>query len=257
MSENHKIAAPAVLVAIYLSTLCPCDADTYTTGPIADTFVATGPTGNLSADNFGGAGALAVAAGGLPQGEFQSVIQFNLSGAQSAFNAEYGLGQWTIQSVTLDLTASSHANSIFNSPAAGLFDISLMQNNSWVEGTGTGGTPTMDGITYDSLESVYINNSADQALGTFSFAGGTSGENGYSLDLASGLVGGVQDGGDVSLRLYPDDNDISYLFSSRMAAPNGPELVITAVPEPSVLLLVETGAAALFLARLIRKGRGA
>jgi hypothetical protein len=88
---RHNI--PFAIVLIYLALLWPCGADTYTTAPIADAFVATGPTGNLSGDNFGAAGALSVGAGDLSQGEFQTVMQFNLSGAASAFNAEYGAGQ--------------------------------------------------------------------------------------------------------------------------------------------------------------------
>jgi hypothetical protein len=218
---------------------------TFTTTPIADAFVATGPTGNLSDDNFGAAGALAVAAGALSQGEFQTVMQFNLSAAESQFNATYGIGQWTVQSITLELNSSSHGNSIFNAPAAGAFGISLMQNNSWTEGTGTGGTPTMDGISYNSLENTYINSATDQALGTFNFPGGSSGINSYLLGLASGLISDVQNGGDASLRFFPDDNNVSYLFSSR-ETPNAPELVITAVPEPNAFILAAIGGVVLF-----------
>jgi hypothetical protein len=130
-----------------------------------------------------------------------------------------------------------------------------MQNNSWVEGTGTGGTPTTDGITYNTLQSQYINNATDQTLGTFSFAGGSSGEEGYLLSLASGLSGDVQGGDDLSLRLFPADNDVSYLFSSRETGATGPELVITATPEPGTLELGVTGLAALSLWQFIKRRR--
>jgi hypothetical protein len=239
----------AIAAAIFSAMPWPCGAALFTNAPIADAFVATGPTGNLSGDNFGAAGALAVAAGDLSQGEFQTVIQFDLSAATSAFNADYGAGDWTVQSMTLELIASGHGNSIFNNPAAGQFEVSLMRNNSWVEGTGTGGAPTTDGITYNSLQGVYINNATDQALGAFGFAGGSSGQNNYALTLSSGLVADVEGGDDLSLRLSPADNDISYLFSSRMASPNGPELVIAATPEPDTLFLLVTGAGAFCLPR--------
>ena len=94
---------------------------------------------------------------------------------------KYGIGDWTIQSVTLQLTASAHGNAMFNSVAAGQFGVSLMANNSWAEGTGTGGMPTSDGITYNSLTSTFINNANDQGLGTFQFVGGTSGTGNYTL----------------------------------------------------------------------------
>ena len=135
---------------------------------------------------------------------------------------------------------------MFNPPAAGQFAVSLMANNSWVEGTGTGGKPTMDGITYNTLESTYINNAADQALGTFQFGGASSGASASSLDLTSGVVRDLEGGDEMSLRLYADDDNISYLFNSRMASP-GPELVITATPEPGTVELGLTGAAVLWL----------
>src|SRR3954462_9761846 len=74
--------------------------------PFADAFVTPGASGSLSTSNFGAAGSLAIAAPGLAQGEFQSVLKFNLSAAQSSFNSQFGVGQWAIQSVTLQLTSS-------------------------------------------------------------------------------------------------------------------------------------------------------
>ena len=129
--------------------------------PLADALVTTGSGGNLSANNFGGAGGLAVAASSLPKGTFQTVLQFDLAGACNSFDTQFGASQWTLQSVTLQLTA-----------AAGQRGISLLKNNSWVEGTGTPATPTTDGISYDSLLSTLIDNANNQALGNFSFGGG-------------------------------------------------------------------------------------
>jgi hypothetical protein len=239
---NLKIETLAI---IFCSTLYVCDAATFTTTPISDAFVATGPTGNLSNDNFGGGGALAVAASDLPNGEFQSVIEFDLSGASTAFDSQLGANQWTIQSVTLQLTSSPHNNAIYNNIAAGQFSISLMQNNSWVEGTGTAGSPTTDGISFNSLQTIYMNNASDQMLGTFSFDGGSSGANDYALNLTSGVIADFQSGNDLTLRLYAADNNVSYLFSSRTGNPSSsqPELIINAVPEPGVMALCVTALA--------------
>src|SRR5712692_6945633 len=187
MKSSPKTPLTLAFGAIFSVLAGAGSATSFSSGSISDAFVATGRSGNLSGDNFGSAGALAVAAPGLPQGEFQSVLQFDLSGARNSFDAQFGVSQWSIQSATLQLTSSPHNNAIFNSVAAGQFNVSLMQNNSWVEGTGTGGVPTTDGISYNSLQSTYINNVLDQSLGTFSFPGGTSGANIYSLSLASGL----------------------------------------------------------------------
>jgi len=244
-------------LSIFAGVPGACAARTFDVTPSADTFVATGsssnPDGDLSSYNFGGAGALTVESGSLPNGEFQTVIMFNLSGAENYFNSEYGIGAWTVQSVSLQLTSSAHPNPMFNAPAAGQFGVSLMANNSWIEGTGTGGAPATDGITYYSLTNTYINNAADQALGTFQFGGGSSGTSAYGLGLSSGgLVSDVEGGDDLSLRLFPADNNVSYLFNSSRAASGGPELVITAVPEPGALELAGIGLAALSLWRFIR-----
>ena len=242
----------AITWAVFFSaTLCICGAATYSTNSFSDAFVATGPNGNLRTNNYGGGGALALAAGSLPLGEFQSVIKFNLSAARSSFDAQFGAGLWTVQSVTLQLTASPHNNAIYNEIAAGQFNISLMQNNSWVEGTGTAGIPTSDGISFASLQSTYINNATDQALGTFSFGGGSSGANSYSLSLKSGLVTDLLAGNDLSLRLYASDNNVSYLFSSRAngTSANRPTLIVSAVPEPGSFALCVVALATLALGR--------
>jgi hypothetical protein len=214
------------------------DAATITLNPVSDAFVATGPTGNLSDNNYGGGGALAIGASGLPNGEFQSVMMFDLSSARNSLDSQYGVGQWSILSVGLQLSSSPHNNAIYNNISPGLFSISLMQNNSWTEGTGNASNPGSSGITFNALRNLFVNNSLDQALGTFQFSGGSSGANQYSLGLTPGLLGDVTSGTGLSLRLFAADNDVSYLFSSRSAsAALQPELIITAVPEPGTLAL--------------------
>jgi hypothetical protein len=249
-----SIALHALILSAYFLTLRRCGAQTFSTNAISDAFVATGPTGNLSGDNFGAAGSLTVEAGDLPQGEFQTVIEFNSAGAATLFNSEYGVGNWTVSSVALELTASAHGNAIFNATAAGQFGVSLMRNNSWIEGTGTGGAPTTDGISYNSLENTYINTSTDQGLGVFQFVGGSSGTGLYNLGLTSGLTGDVAAGSDLSLRLFPADNNVSYLFNSRMASSGQPELVITAVPEPDLFALSVAAGVGYFICRRKRLG---
>src|ERR1700733_529125 len=110
-----RLPYAAVAGVIFLTMLSRCSADTFSIGAISDAFVATGTSSNnLSDDNFGAAGSLSVEAVGLPQGGFQTVIEFDPSGAASYFNSEYGAGAWTVRAVSLVLTASAHGNSIFN-----------------------------------------------------------------------------------------------------------------------------------------------
>jgi len=232
-------------------------ADSYSTVPVADAFVAAGPSGNLANNNYGGGGALAVAAPGLPNGEFQSVIKFDLSGARNTFDIRYGAGGWFVQSVSLQLSSSPHNNAIYNDVAPGLFGVSLMQNSSWAEGTGNASNPANNGITLNTLHNTFMNSAADQTLGTFSFNGQTSGINNYSLSLSSDLPSDVLAGNSISLRLSAADNVVSYLFTSRAGTPITvqPQLVITAIPEPGILALFSFGFGLLFCRRVGQRER--
>jgi hypothetical protein len=100
------------VVAVILPTLVSLAAHgaSFNTNPTADAFVTTGPSGNLSGNNYGGGGAISLSAPGLPQGELQSVLQFSLGGAFNSFNTTFGVGQWSIESVTLQLNAAAANN---------------------------------------------------------------------------------------------------------------------------------------------------
>jgi hypothetical protein len=227
-----------VFLVFLLSFICsPLWAASSSLNPSADTFVTTGPTGNLSNNNYGGAGALSIAAPNLSQGEFQSVLQFNLSSVKSAFDSQFGVGQWSIQSISLQLTATAPNNAIFNASAAGQFSISWMQNDSWIEGSGTPQAPTTTGITFSTLNTFL--SPADEALGTFSFNGATSGNSIYTLGLTPLFSADVLTGNTVSFRMFATDTSVSGVFDSRSfgTASARPLLTITAVPEPGSIAL--------------------
>jgi len=255
MKTTRNTPRKKAIAASVLSLLLgfPVYAATYTNNPSMDAFVTTGPSGTLSGNNYGGAGALDVAAPGLAKGEFQSVLQFDLSGARASFDTQFGAGQWNIQSITLSLTATSPNNAIYNASAAGQFGISWMQNNSWTEGTGTPTAPTTTGITFSSLPSFI--SAGDESLGTFSFAGGTSGAATYTLSLTPDFLADASAGNLVSFRLFADDDAVSYLFNSRSFGTISarPLLTVVAIPEPAALPLLAAGAALLFGADRCRR----
>ena len=247
-----------MIAVVWLTGFQALRAATFSLNPVADAYVATGPSNNLRDNNYGAAGALSVAAPGSPDGEFQSALRFDLSGARGSFDALFGAGQWTVQSVSLQLNATIPNNPVFNANAAGSFNVSWMQNDSWVEGSGGNNNPSTVGLSYNSLINTVINNAADQALGTFSYGGGT-GPASHSLTVSSGLLNDIQSGGLASMRLFAADANVSYLVNSRnfTIAANHPLLTINAVavPEPASFALLIVFALAFGVTRMFRAQR--
>ena len=256
MRNLGSIRKAVVLSLTLLATTSQVFAASVSLNPAADAFVATGSSGALANNNYGSAGSLALSAAALSKGEFQSVLRFDSSTAKTTFDALYGPGAWTLQSITLQLSASTVNNAIFNANAAGSFNIGWLQNDSWTEGTGTPNAPGASGITYNSLLGTFTTPGADEALGRFSYNGASTGTFTYSLGLSGGFWSDTTAGNLVSLRLTAADNVVSFLSSSVQfgTAANRPLLTITAIPEPSTLSLLALcgGTLALFVRRKSR-----
>lgn len=219
--------------------------------PVADSFLsASNPS-----SNYGGAGALEVSAAGLPNGQFQSLLRFDLSSVKSGFDSALGAGNWTVTDVSLQLSEEdpSHLPGFFNSSAAGQVGVTWMKITSWTEGSGRPVAPGGTGVTFNDLAS--LTSIDDQSLGSFSFDGGTAGgHQTYSLTASSGLTSDVLAGNLTSLRLSAGDSFVSALFTSmNNTGPSGdhPLLSITAaaVPEPSTYTLLAMACAGLLAFR--------
>jgi hypothetical protein len=206
---------------------------THTVTPVADTFVASANP----ASNFGAAGGLAISALGSANGEFGSVMRFDLAAAHASFDSTFGAGNWQLTAVSLKLTTTLPNNPVFNANAAGQFTIQWMQDDSWIEGTGMPSAPSPTGLTFSALPAHLANGVAP--LGTFNFIGGNSGSATYALAMQPNFANDIASGSLVSLHSLAADSAVSYLFNSRNVtnAANRPELSITAdaIPEPSVL----------------------
>lgn len=252
-------------------------ASVYTTpangGDIADTFVGDGhqtwtvPTSEATHNkNYGEAGTLFVAGADAENGEFDSLIKFTLAPAKVQFDAEFGAGNWQITGVSISL-ASNYGdqgeqpnNLIFSPINAGLFAVTWMSNDTWLEGKSGGGGGIVSngysqGVTYDSLPSYYSID--DELLGTFLYT--PPGDNvavSYDLDVTDGFMTDLAAGNDVSLLFTPADTTVSFLFNSNKYASNHPTLTVTVeqIPEPSAYLMALTGAGMMAALRL-RKNR--
>lgn len=249
---------PLLFTAVIAASLAPpLAAQTMTLSATADAFVSSAN----ATSNYGGAGALAVSAAGLPKGEFDSLLRFDFAAAKNSFDALYGAGLWSLQSVTLTLTAQSPANPVFNGNgagpggtnvnSAGQLGFKWILDDSWVEGTGTPNAPTTDGIAYSGL-GVLLSH-GNESLGTFAFGGATSGASNYSLSLTPSFSADAAAGQLVSLVAQPADTGVSDVTAARSVgtASQRPVLTVTAVPEPCSAALALCG----LLMLAARRGR--
>lgn len=252
--------AATILTTITLAETSNSFATVVSLTSISDAFVAAGsadPNSGNPEKNYGGAGALQISASGSTKGEMQSLMKFDLASAKLAFDAAYGTGNWTVESITLQLgtnfgtQGSQPNNPIFNAINAGLFSIDWLANDNWIEGTGNPASPTTDGITFSGLASLMSLD--DETLGIFGYTpvGNTTIPTivpaTYGLSLEPGILSDIADGEAVSFRAYAGNAGVSFLFNSRSfgTAANRPTLIVSAIPEPSSVAL--TGLAAVTL----------
>ena len=237
------------LLAIMLVASCACRA-AVTVNAVADTLVTTGPTSNLTGNNYGAAGGLGVSAA-LANGTFSSIVRFDVSTAVAAFDTQFGAGNWTLSGVQLSLASTAPNNAMFNSPnTGGLFGVSWFSNDAWTEGTGTPTAPTTTGVTWNDIAGL---TASAESQGTFSYNPAASGLVSYNLSASSGLSSDVMGGGLVSFYLTAADSSVSALFASRTNPTTGnrPTLTLTAlaVPEPGRAVLLLFGVTALISRR--------
>jgi len=238
------MAGAVVLAALGLASQL-CASVTLSLNASADTFVSNGVIGGVdqSNSNYGAAGAMMVASADLGKGDMQSVIRFDTSSAKSQLDIALGSGQWHITSITLSNGSNFGSagqqpnNPVFAVITKGNFDISWMENDSWLEGAGNpmNNDTTPGVLTYNNLGS-YLS-ADDRKLGTFTWdAPGSNIARTWNLALDSSLVNDVSAGtaGNQTSFRYSADGTVGFLFNQRnFGAPNAPVLSITAdVPEP-------------------------
>jgi hypothetical protein len=245
-SFRYSIATSLIALTAACLFVEGAEAATSSINPVADAFVdsATTPTDRTN-QNFGAAGALGVAGSSAPNGQFASVLRFDLTSTKTLFDSTYGAGNWTITGASLQLVAQPPNNSIFNSPStAGQVSAFWQQDDSWIEGTGSTGVPGgPPSVTWNLLPN-YVG-ASDETIGSFAFTNATSGTTVYPLSLTSGFLADLTGGGSVSLRMSAGDPTVAVLFGSTNNPNNGgalrPLLTINAVPEPGAISVLLSG----------------
>jgi hypothetical protein len=224
-----------VIAALFLVRVAAAQV-TFTNTTSKDAFVATGSPDNpvgtdLTADNFGGAGALLVCPASFTNGELRTVMQFDVSGAASMFNTNFGTNQWTVTRITLQLTSNYGTNgavpnnALFGVIHGGRFVIEWLSDNDWVEGTGKPNMPTVDGVTWNIMTDTLLTNSCEILCTNTYTPPGNNVHEVYTLPLDTNLLAEITGGGSISFLLYAADDQIDYLFNSHEFA-NGNEPII-------------------------------
>jgi hypothetical protein len=211
-----------------------------------DAFLCTGsPNYQSGADltglNFGAAGTLIVAPAASANGEFQSVIRFNLAAGVARFNSAYGSNNWFVSGISLDLTSNygmggvQPNNPIFPVISGGQFVIEWLSNDDWVEGTGTPNLPTTDGVCYNLLPMLLTQPRETLCTNTYSPPSNNI-HVFWPLPLTTNLVTDISGGGDVTFRFYAADDKVGYLFNSyKYGRGNEPLIRVVATPALKIL----------------------
>jgi hypothetical protein len=226
----------------------------YSAEPDADAFVrATRP-----ADNYGGAGALAVSgssavnAAGQANGASEALLRFPLAQAASSFDAVYGVGQWVITGASLELNeVGNPRNPIFNL-GAGQFAVTWLANDQWTEGTGSPSAPGTSGIRFPDVAGL-LGGAASVRLGTFP---GTVRDGPLRLALPvdhGAFRTDLSSRGEVTFYLQAIDPTLGLVFNSRNYGVGADrpllELTAGAVPEPATWQLLAAAALVGFVCR--------
>lgn len=245
-------------------------ADAFIWSP-SSTVVAAGTYADVASRNFGAmssrhvAAATATGVSGKSQGAFDCVIRFDAASLASTLNATYGVGHWTIDSLSLYLMTSDNVAGpgIFNAPGtAGKFSVSYMPiDGGWTQGSGyltPANYGSGNGATWNSIHSTLATSPATP-LSTFDFVkqgvlkpATYADLGGDNLAGKSALTSALIAGNSVSLLLAAADDKVAFNFTSQSYGASSqmqydPTLILTisTVPEPSMVLLGAAGAAIL------------
>lgn len=235
MKKSTKQTLFAVIGLAIFSGALRAQPTTYSQPVGADTFVSSGAT-NV---NFGQQGAMEIAAPTAAQPRtLLTLLRFDTSGLQAAFDADYGSGNWAVTSVSLTLFSSVATagqqpnNSSFNRIAAGGFEFDLLGNNNWNE----------DSITWNTLPDILPGNNNGNmltSLGTYFWDATGQRSSTWTLNLDLNLVQKIRDGELVTFLGQPTaGSGVGYLFNTRSLNPGLLNVTAEAVPEPSAMTLL-------------------
>ena len=197
---------------------------TATTRPSKDATVSVANPNN----NYGIAGKLTFSAPDA-NGEFQTVMAFDLSSVKASLDEMLGISNWQPMSLTLKLFKTDLSKSMppYNPDASGDFQVRYMPDTSWIEGGGDGKGKPVPGITYATLPGYLA--AGDIPIANTSLVVSDASMV-SSLPFTAEEVSAIKNGGQIGLHLLAADSVVSYIFDSREGGQQitSPALTVTA-----------------------------
>lgn len=245
MYRPLRACAPAIVVALSSLSLVATSvraSEQSSLMPLEDTYSRElDPTATFgSGGGLHVSGATATNALGGMYGVVDSWMRFDTSSAVAQFDAAYGAGQWTLESVVLSVRENASPGNSELSRGTGDFGVSWIASDNWAEGTGASSNPgTASGNQIGWTYGQSILSAADRGLGVFQNAGNNTRQD-FSLALDGDFVADLLAGGSTTLRLTAASDEIGFTFSSSNNgnAGNRPNLILTAVPEPATAAML-------------------
>jgi hypothetical protein len=199
-----------------------------------DTYVSSGEPDT----SFGSKGAMMIAVPTSSQNRTEeALIQYNTASIKSSLDAEYGVGGWTVTSVTLTFYSNfstagvQPGNSSFNKIAAGEFNLSWISSDDW----------NQNSVTWNNL-ATSLGSYTSESLGDYSYSATGATSDVWTLTLSSGLLSDILSGSKVSIFGTPTANStVGYLFNTTNNGPSVFTVTAVAAPEPSTCALLIFG----------------
>jgi hypothetical protein len=213
---------------------------TFTQSATANTFVSSSQPGV----NFSSLGAMQIAAATAVQNNVnESLLLFNTSAMDAAFNADYGAGNWQVTGVSLKLFSNMSSpgtqpgNTDFNLIASGGFELDWLSDNNW----------SQTSITWNSLPGILpgTGGNMQDSLGDFNYTANGAASETWNLGLDANMVASIDDGTPLTIFGQPTSGStVGYLFNTtKQGNPAVLNVTVAPVPEPGIPALVVSGVA--------------